>query len=41
MIEPDIRVTIYKRDAVIFHDNDFEIFLDPDFMLRLSVNNGS
>jgi hypothetical protein len=30
LIEPDIWATIHKRDAVIFHDNDFEIFLDPD-----------
>ena len=28
--EPDIWATLTKRDAVIFHDNDFEIFIDPD-----------
>jgi hypothetical protein len=28
--EPDIWANILKRDSVIFHDNDFEIFLDPD-----------
>ena len=28
--EPHIWGTIYKKDEVIFHDNDFEIFLDPD-----------
>jgi uncharacterized lipoprotein YddW (UPF0748 family) len=28
--ETDIWATIRKRDAVIFKDNDFEIFLDPD-----------
>jgi hypothetical protein len=28
--EPHIWATIHKRDAVIFKDNDFEIFLDPD-----------
>lgn len=28
--EPQIWATIHKRDEVIFHDNDFEIFLDPD-----------
>ncbi|GAO29837.1 hypothetical protein JCM15548_12066 [Geofilum rubicundum JCM 15548] len=27
--EPDIWGTITQRDAVIFHDNDFEIFIDP------------
>jgi hypothetical protein len=30
LIEPHIWATIHKRDDVIFHDNDFEIFLDPD-----------
>jgi hypothetical protein len=30
LIEPQIWATIHKRDAVVFHDNDFEIFLDPD-----------
>jgi len=28
--EPDIWATLTERDAVIFHDNDFEIFIDPD-----------
>jgi len=28
--EPDIWATLTDRDAVIFHDNDFEIFIDPD-----------
>lgn len=28
--EPHIWGTLTERDAVIFHDNDFEIFLDPD-----------
>jgi hypothetical protein len=27
--EPHIWGSIKKRDAVIFHDNDFEVFLDP------------
>jgi uncharacterized lipoprotein YddW (UPF0748 family) len=27
--EPHIWATIHKRDAVIFKDNDFELFLDP------------
>ena len=30
MEEPDIWGTLTERDAVIFHDNDFEIFIDPD-----------
>jgi hypothetical protein len=28
--EPHVWATITKRDAVIFQDNDFEVFLDPD-----------
>lgn len=28
--EPDIWANITKRDAVIFYDNDFEVFIDPD-----------
>ncbi|MEI6899631.1 MAG: sugar-binding protein [Bacteroidota bacterium] len=28
--EPDVWATIKKRDLVVFHDNDFELFLDPD-----------
>jgi hypothetical protein len=27
--EPDLWATIRERDAVIFHDNDFELFVDP------------
>ena len=30
MQEPDLWATITRRDAVIFRDNDFELFLDPD-----------
>jgi uncharacterized lipoprotein YddW (UPF0748 family) len=30
LCEPDVWATIRQRDAVIFQDNDFEIFLDPD-----------
>jgi hypothetical protein len=30
MIEPHLWATLTQRDAVIFKDNDFEIFLDPD-----------
>jgi hypothetical protein len=30
MEEPDIWATLTERDSVIFHDNDFELFIDPD-----------
>lgn len=30
LIEDEIWATLTERDAVIFHDNDFEIFIDPD-----------
>ncbi|MFM7057693.1 MAG: carbohydrate-binding family 9-like protein [Planctomycetota bacterium] len=28
--EPDVRGSLRGRDSVIFHDNDFEVFIDPD-----------
>lgn len=28
--DPHIWATLTQRDAVIFHDNDFEVFIDPD-----------
>lgn len=28
--EPHIWATLTRRDSVIFHDNDFEVFIDPD-----------
>jgi Carbohydrate family 9 binding domain-like len=28
--EPDLWATLKERDSVIFQDNDFEIFIDPD-----------
>jgi hypothetical protein len=28
--EPHIWATLTRHDSVIFHDNDFEVFLDPD-----------
>lgn len=28
--EPHLWATLKEHDAVIFHDNDFEVFLDPD-----------
>jgi hypothetical protein len=28
--EPHVRATLTDHDSVIFHDNDFEVFLDPD-----------
>ena len=30
MEEPDLWGSLRERDSVIFHDNDFEIFIDPD-----------
>jgi hypothetical protein len=30
MDEPDVWATLTERDSVIFHDNDFEVFIDPD-----------
>ncbi len=29
--EPQVWATLTERDAVIFHDNDFEVFIDPDW----------
>jgi hypothetical protein len=28
--EPHVQATITERDAVVWHDNDFEVFIDPD-----------
>jgi len=28
--EPDVWATLTQRDSVIFHDNDIELFIDPD-----------
>ncbi len=30
MEEPHVWATLTRRDSVIFHDNDFEVFIDPD-----------
>lgn len=30
MEEPDVWATLTKHDSVIFHDNDFEVFIDPN-----------
>ena len=30
MVEPDLWGTLRTRETVIFHDNDFEVFIDPD-----------
>jgi len=30
MEEPDLWATLKERDSVIFRDNDFELFIDPD-----------
>lgn len=28
--EPDLQASLTKRDTIIYRDNDFEVFLDPD-----------
>ena len=28
--EPDVWANLVKRDTIIFYDNDFEVFIDPD-----------
>ena len=28
--EPEVWASLTRRDAVIYHDNDFEVFIDPD-----------
>lgn len=28
--ETDVRAKIFKRDDIVWHDNDFEVFIDPD-----------
>ena len=28
--EPEVWATLTERDSVIYHDNDFEVFIDPD-----------
>ena len=42
MEEPHVWATLKERDAVIYYDNDFEIFLDPDgdthYYYELEVN---
>ena len=30
MEEPDVWATLTQRDTIIFYDNDFEVFIDPD-----------
>ena len=30
LVEPHVWATLTEHDAVIFHDNDFEVFIDPD-----------
>lgn len=30
MEEPDILANLTEHDAIIYHDNDFEVFIDPD-----------
>lgn len=28
--DPDIKARLTQRDTIIYHDNDFEVFIDPD-----------
>lgn len=30
MEEPDVWATLTEHDEIVFHDNDFEVFIDPD-----------
>lgn len=30
LYDPDVRASLTKRDSIVYHDNDFEVFLDPD-----------
>ncbi len=30
MVEPHVWSTLTERDSVVYHDNDFEVFIDPD-----------
>ncbi len=30
LVEPHVNASLTERDAVIYHDNDFEVFIDPD-----------
>jgi hypothetical protein len=32
--EPDLWATLTERDAIIFQDHDFEVFIDPDNDIR-------
>jgi len=42
MEEPHLWATLTEHDSVIFHENDFEVFLDPDddgeLYLELEIN---
>lgn len=30
LLEDDIKAKLSQRDTIIYYDNDFEVFLDPD-----------
>ena len=30
LAEPHVNATLTKKNSIIFHDNDFEVFIDPD-----------
>ena len=43
--EPNIVAKLYQRDTIIYYDNDFEVFIDPDtdghnyFEIEVNANN--
>lgn len=43
--DPHIWATLHQHDTIIFHDNDFEVFIDPDgdgeryFEIEINANN--
>ena len=43
--EPNIVAKLFQRDTIIYHDNDFEVFIDPDndghnyFEIEVNANN--
>jgi len=30
LAEPNVRAALTTRDSIVFHDNDFEVFIDPE-----------
>jgi len=40
LTEPDVKATLTEHDSVIFHDNDFEVFLKPPVKTESEDNPG-